>query len=212
MDSREIAEYYAAERPELQAFLRGFGRFDEALDIGCAAGMFSSRLVAEGIVGTCDGIELNYEAARIAERRLRHVWAGSIESVATEIPWGNYDLIMLADVLEHLVDPWAVLRLLHDKTNSECKMLLSVPNVRHYKVTLPLLFRGEFRYTDAGIMDRTHLHFFTRGSIEETLKECGWSVLARGSNMKKRYRRRFVPTRLIEPFVAVQTMFLAKKL
>ncbi len=91
-------------------------------------------------------------------------------------------------------------------------MLLSVPNVRHYKVTLPLLFRGEFRYTDAGIMDRTHLHFFTRGSIEETLKECGWSVLARGSNMKKRYRRRFVPTRLIEPFVAVQTMFLAKKL
>ena len=64
---------------------------------------------------------------------------------------------------------------------------------------------------DAGIMDRTHLHFFTRGSLEETVRDCGWTVRAWGSHMKGRYRRWYMPTRLLEPFVAVQYMLLAEK-
>ncbi len=211
MDSDEISDYYAAERPELLAFLRPFGPFATALDIGCAAGMLGAGLLREGIVGACDGVELNFEAARLAETRLRQVWMGSLESAAAEVPWEHYDLVILADVLEHLADPWAALRLLQARTASGCKLLLSVPNVRHYKVSLPLLFRGEFRYADDGIMDRTHLHFFTRGSLEETVRDCGWALRAHGSHMKGRYRRWYMPTRLLEPFVAVQTMLLAEK-
>lgn len=211
MNSCEIAEYYAAERPELLAFLRPHGRFGAALDIGCAAGMLGAGLQREGIVGACDGIELNFEAARQAGTRLRQVWMGSLESVAEEVPWEQYDLVILADVLEHLADPWAALRLLQARTAPGCKLMLSVPNVRHYKVSLPLLFKGEFRYEDAGIMDRTHLHFFTRGSLEDTVRDCGWRVHALGSHMKGRYRRWYMPTRLIEPFVAVQYMLLAEK-
>ncbi len=60
-------------------------------------------------------------------------------------------------------------------------------------------------------MDRTHLHFFTRGSLQETVRDCGWTVRALGSHMKGRYRRWYMPTRLLEPFVAVQTMLLAEK-
>jgi len=127
------------------------------------------------------------------------------------VPWPHYDLIVLADVLEHLVDPWSALRRVHAQTASECRLLLSVPNVRHYKVLLPLLFRGEFRYTDAGIMDRTHLHFFTRDSLQEAVHECGWTVRAIGSHMKRRYRRWYMPTRLLDPFVAVQTLLLVEK-
>lgn len=212
MSENEIAEYYAAERPELLAFIRPFGPFEAALDIGCAAGMLGAGLRENGTVGACDGIELNDAAARLAEARLRRVWRGSLESVAEEIPWGQYDLLVLADVLEHLADPWTALRLLHARSAPGCRLLLSVPNVRHYKVSLPLLFRGEFRYSDAGIMDRTHLHFFTRGSLEDTVRECGWTIRAEGSHMKGRYRRWYMPTRLLEPFVAVQTMLLAEKL
>jgi 2-polyprenyl-3-methyl-5-hydroxy-6-metoxy-1,4-benzoquinol methylase len=211
MNASEIAEYYAAERPELLAFLRPQGTFGAALDIGCAAGMLGAGLLREGIVGACDGIELNAEAAHLAQSRLRKVWNGSIESLADEIPWQQYDLVILADVLEHLADPWAALRLLQARTAPGCRLLLSVPNVRHYKVSLPLLFKGEFRYADAGIMDRTHLHFFTRGSLEETVRDCGWTIRAMGSHMKGRYRRWYMPTRLLEPFVAVQTMLLAEK-
>lgn len=211
MNSSEIAEYYTAERPELVAFMRPHGPFGTALDIGCASGMLGAGLLRNGIVGACDGIELNADAARLAGTRLRQVWTGSIESVAAEVPWEHYDLVILADVLEHLADPWAALRLLQARTAKGCRLMLSVPNVRHYKVSLPLLFRGEFRYADDGIMDRTHLHFFTRGSLEETVRDCGWVVRTWGSHMKGRYRRWYMPTRLLEPFVAVQTMLLAEK-
>ncbi len=211
MDDRGIAGYYAAERPELLDFLRPHGPFSAALDIGCAAGMFGAGLRQQGIVAACDGIEPNFDAARLAEARLRQVWAGSLEAAAGEVPWAHYDLLMLADVLEHLADPWGTLRLLQARSAPGCRLLLSVPNVRHYKVSLPLLFKGEFRYEDAGIMDRTHLHFFTRGSLEETVRGCGWSIRALGSHMKGRYRRWYMPTRLLEPFVAVQTMLLAEK-
>jgi 2-polyprenyl-3-methyl-5-hydroxy-6-metoxy-1,4-benzoquinol methylase len=211
MTSNGIAEYYTAERPELLAFLRPHGPFRTALDIGCAAGLLGAGLLRDGLVGACDGVEMNVEAARQAQTGLRRVWMGSLDSVAEQVPWPEYDLVILADVLEHLVDPWAALRLIAARTPPRCRLLLSVPNVRHYKVSLPLLFRGEFRYADAGIMDRTHLHFFTRGSLEEILRDCGWKVLAVGSHMKGRYRRWYMPTRLLEPFVAVQYMLLAEK-
>ena len=212
MQNGEIADYYAAARPELLDFLRPHGPFGATLDIGCAVGMLGSGLLREGTVGACDGIEINYNAARLAETRLGQVWMGSLDSVAEEVPWERYDLVILADVLEHLADPWAALRLLRTRTAPGCRLMLSVPNVRHYKVSLPLLFRGEFHYEDAGIMDRTHLHFFTRGSIEDTVRDCGWRIRAIGSHMKGRYRRWYMPTRLLEPFVAVQYMLLAEKL
>ncbi len=91
MNASEIAEYYAAERPELLAFLRPHGPFGAALDIGCAAGMLGAGLLRDGTVGACDGIELNYAAARLAETRLRQVWMGSLESAAEEVPWEHYD-------------------------------------------------------------------------------------------------------------------------
>lgn len=212
MSSSEISEYYATERPELVAFLREHGSFGAALDIGCAAGVLGAELLRSGIVEACDGIEVHSEAAQLAQTRLRRVWNGSLESLAEQIPWQQYALFILADVLEHLVDPWAALRQLHARSAPGCRLLLSVPNVRHYKVSLPLLFRGEFRYEDDGIMDRTHLHFFTRGSLVETVRACGWTVGTLGSHMKGRYRRWYMPTRLLEPFVAVQTMLLAEKL
>jgi 2-polyprenyl-3-methyl-5-hydroxy-6-metoxy-1,4-benzoquinol methylase len=209
MNDREIDAYFAWARPELAAFLRSHGPYDQALDIGCASGVLGADLLREGIVGACDGIEPYGEAASIAQSRLRKVWQGSLESVAGDVPWHRYDLIVFADVLEHLPDPWAALRRLRAVAAPGCRLLVSVPNVRHYKVSLPLLFRGEFRYENAGIMDRTHLHFFTHGSLEETLGECGWSVQAATSHMKKRYRRWYMPTRLLEPFVAVQAIVLA---
>lgn len=211
MSDKDISAYYAMERPELAAFLRPHGPFGAALDIGCASGAFGASLLREGIVGACDGVELHGEAARLAGGRLGRIWQGSLESVSGEIPWQRYDLVVFADVLEHLTDPWAALLRLRDDTVANCRLLISVPNVRHYKVSLPLLLRGEFRYEDAGIMDRTHLHFFTRASLEETLCECGWIVRAATSHMKKRYRRWYMPTRLLEPFVAVQTIVLAGK-
>ena len=211
MTTNEIADYYVAERPEFVSFIGRFGSFASAIDIGCAGGKLGTELMQKGIARTCDGIEPYPAAASIAKTVLGQVWQGSLEAVANEILWPKYDLVIMADVLEHLSDPWSALRLLHKKTDPSCRLALSVPNVRHYKVVLPLLFKGEFRYQDQGIMDRTHLHFFTRDSLIETLHDCGWSVQGIGSHMKSRYRRAYYPTRMIEPFVAVQHLLVAEK-
>lgn len=211
MSQEVLADYYIADRKELLAFARMHGPYGAALDIGCASGVFGESLVRSGVVRSCDGIEPFADAAHVAKTRLHQAWHGTLESVASEVPWSDYELISMADVLEHLVDPWVALCQLRERTNASCRLLLSVPNVRHYKVSLPLLFRGEFRYADQGIMDRTHLHFFTRDSLIETLGACGWRVRAIDSNMKKRYRKPFMPTRWLEPFVAVQYLVLAEK-
>ncbi|MBW7901194.1 MAG: class I SAM-dependent methyltransferase [Rhodocyclaceae bacterium] len=206
-----VTEYYVASRPEFVSFLQPEGPFPSAIDIGCAGGMLGSTLMQQGIVKTCDGIEPFPAAAELAGKSLRQVWHGALENVAEAVPWQDYALVMMADVLEHLVDPWSTLRFLRERTAPGCRLALSVPNVRHYKVVLPLLLRDEFTYRDHGIMDRTHLHFFTAGSIRDTLHECGWKIVRRGSHMKKSYRRWYMPTRLLEPFVTVQYLMIAEK-
>jgi 2-polyprenyl-3-methyl-5-hydroxy-6-metoxy-1,4-benzoquinol methylase len=211
MASNDIEKYYSDQRPELVGFLKKAGPFQQALDIGCAAGRLGEGLLQKGIVGACDGIEAHAAAADAAQTRLRKVWPGTLEAVADQVPWEQYDAVILADVLEHLVDPWAALQTLAQRTQPGCKLVLSVPNVRHYQVVLPLLFKGQFRYRDHGIMDRTHLHFFTKNSLAETLAECGWKIQAIAPHMKSRYRRWYYPTRLLEPFVAVQYMLVAEK-
>ena len=211
MSTETIADYYVAERPEFISFVRHSGPFENAIDIGCAGGKLGASLLSNHIVKSCDGIEPFPAAAIIARGSLHRVWQGTLESLANDVPWQEYDLLVMADVLEHLADPWSALRWLHDKTAANCRLALSVPNVRHYKVVLPLLFKGEFRYRSHGIMDRTHLHFYTMNSIAETLKECGWKILRSDSHMKKSYRRWFFPTRLLEPFLAVQHLLIAEK-
>ena len=206
-----IADYYLAERPEFVSFLKDSGRYQQAIDIGCAGGRLGMDLLRTGIVDACDGIEPHAPAAEEARSHLRQVWTGSLEENLLRIDWQKYDLLTMADVLEHLTDPWTALRELHKRTADTCTLALSVPNVRHYQVVFPLLFKGQFRYGDHGIMDRTHLHFFSRSSLEETLSECGWRVQHAGSHMKSRYRRAYVPTRLLEPFVAVQHLVIASK-
>jgi len=206
-----VIDYYTGERPELIEFLRQHGRYDTALDIGCAAGILGKNLLEAGVVTACDGIEPHADAANLAQAQLRRVWHGTIDSVEDRIPWNSYKLVVLADVLEHLVDPWKALEKIHVLTTRDCRLLLSVPNVRHYKVSLPLLLKGKFRYADHGIMDRTHLHFFTRSSLIEALDDSGWIPEKLGSHMRSRYRRWYMPTRLLEPFVAVQYLVIARK-
>lgn len=207
----KVAKYYTAKRPEFVDFANDQGSFSRAIDIGCAGGTLGSDLIAARIVSHCDGIEPNEDAATLARQALQQVWSGTFEANADVVPWEQYDLLIMADVLEHLVDPWSALRLLREKSNPGCRLMLSVPNIRHYKVLFPLIFRDEFRYCDHGIMDRTHLHFYTASSIEQTLQECGWRVTRRMSHMKSGYRRWHMPTRLLEPFVAVQYLLAAEK-
>ncbi|MCS6785605.1 MAG: class I SAM-dependent methyltransferase [Thiobacillaceae bacterium] len=203
--------YYEADRSDLLAFIRPFGRHDHVLDIGCAGGRLGQRLIELDLARRCDGIEPHPDAARRARQRLHRVWQGRFEDTLEQVGWADYDLIILADVLEHLVDPWWALRELHRRLKPGARLLVSVPNVRHKGVLFPLLLQGRFEYTEAGILDRTHLHLFTRSSLRKLIADTGWDELACAPHIKRKYRRWWFPHRLLAEFLAVQYFLLAQK-
>jgi SAM-dependent methyltransferase len=86
-----------------------------------------------------------------------------------EFPTGNFDLIIALDVLEHLIDPWSIVRRLHGILNPGGVIIASIPNVGHYSVAVPLVLRGQWNYADEGLLDRTHLRFFTRRTAVDLL-------------------------------------------
>ncbi len=102
---------------------------------------------------------------------------------------GPFDTILCLDILEHLPDPWATVRQLHGLLAPNGRIIASIPNVRHFSVLLPLLFKGQWRYRDAGVLDRTHLRFFVRETACE-LMTCSGLVLDRIEAIPPSARRR----------------------
>jgi hypothetical protein len=89
---------------------------------------------------------------------------------------GAPDLALFLDVLEHLLRPECVLAQLTAKMPAHGVVIVSLPNVAHLSVSVPLLFRGAFEYDDAGILDRKHVRFFTRTSAVRLLNSAGFTV------------------------------------
>lgn len=87
---------------------------------------------------------------------------------------GQFDIILALDILEHLVDPWATVKKLHESLKPEGILVASIPNVRNYRALFPLLFKNQWTYRDSGILDRTHLRFFVR---ETAIDLASWSGL-----------------------------------
>ncbi len=144
------------------------------LDVGCSRGGFGRALKARSPGREVYGIEPT-DAARHAGEVLDRVAQGSFPD---DVPagWGRFDLVCFFDVLEHLSDPWAALRHARALLAGGGRVVASIPNVRCVAVTVPLVLRGEWRYTEVGILDRTHLRFFTRSGIEDLFAESGYSV------------------------------------
>ena len=162
------------------------------LEVGCGVGGFS-KAVKDGLGAEVWGIEPNAEAAEYCRAVLDHVFVGSVESHIKDLPDGFFDCICMNDVIEHLVDPWAVLSALRVKLSKTGVIVASVPNVRHYKNLSDLLLRGEWEYTDSGILDKTHLRFFTAKSARRLFEESGYVVAElRGINRSRKFKLRML--------------------
>lgn len=148
------------------------GRGRRVLDLGCADGSLGQALTARGC--TVTGVELDPEAARIAERVLHEVHVADLETtdLAELLPGREFDAVVLGDVLEHMSDPDVVLRAVSGLLAPNGCVVASVPNVAHGGVRLALL-TGAWEYQDRGLLDRTHLRFFTRRSMLELLEQAG---------------------------------------
>ncbi len=166
--------YYRNVRPELAQFVPlGVERL---LDVGCGCGEFGRSLKAQG-VREVHGIEIVEHAYEEARRVLDSALLGNIETMDLPFAEGYFDCITFADVLEHLVHPVEALRKAARVLAPDGIILMSIPNVRFYQV-LAMLANGRWQYVDAGIMDRTHLRFFTAPEMRAMVEEAGLECLA----------------------------------
>lgn len=167
-------DYYAHLRAEvIEAIPEGCAT---VLDVGCGRGTLG-RWLKENGVRTAWGIELSPAAGEEARRWLDGVVIGSVEQAA--LPWSeaSVDCIVCADVLEHTVDPWRVVANLKRLLAPGGCMVASIPNVAFHR-NLRKMVRGEWRYADEGLLDRTHLRFFTFQTIEELFAGNGMTIEA----------------------------------
>ena len=163
--------YYAFVRRDIEPLLPA--RAPRVLEIGCGGGGTLDWLKQSGRAQWTSGIELSSEAAAIARTRVDDVRCGDANVLLEQFPQDSFDLILCLDVLEHLVDPWAALSKIQGLLRPGGRIITSLPNVRHHSVVLPLLLRGRWEYRDAGIMDRTHLRFFSRQGIAGLMRGAG---------------------------------------
>lgn len=170
--SLKPAGYFDQDRADLVRRLpRPVGR---VLDVGCGRGGAGEGLRAAGATWLT-GIEVEADAAAEAARVYDEVRAGRVEDELGTVA-GPFDTILLYDVLEHLVDPWQVLRRLHSVAADGVLLHVSIPNARHWTLMRDLLVRGTFGYAPAEHRDVTHLRWFTRRDLVELLESTGWRV------------------------------------
>ena len=142
----------------------------EVMDVGCSSGNFGENLIAKkGCI--VDGVELDSSDAKIASKKLRNVWNLNIEQLVNLKKLRNkYDVVVFADVLEHLYSPSDTLRAVKRLLKPGGRIIFSIPNMAHISVRLNLL-GGDFVYTDTGLLDKTHLHFYDFNAIKTVFKD-----------------------------------------
>lgn len=164
--------YYTNDRADLVAALpRPIGR---VLDVGCGQGAVGVALRAAG-AEWLSGVEMQPDAAAVARKAYDEVAVGTVETELSRLT-GPFDTICCYDVLEHMGDPYTVLRGLLGVATTGARLHVSVPNARHYSLVRDLVLRGTFGYTEWGHRDNTHLRWFTRRDIVQAIEAAGWTV------------------------------------
>ena len=149
------------------------GEGSRVLDVGCSSGYLARPLVARGCVVV--GIELDAAAADEARSVCEDVLVGDVETMAFPFDPGSFDVVLCGDLIEHLRDPESFLARVRPLLRADGRLVLTTPNVANWSMRLGLL-AGRWRYTERGILDRTHAHLFTRTTLVETLERAGYRV------------------------------------
>ncbi len=213
-EEETFANYFSHERRELISLIpKGPNK---VLDVGCAEGRLGQLLKAEGRASFVAGIELNEEAAKVARQNLNSVICADVEKMSLKEPLisdMSFDYILLGDVLEHLHDPWKFLTRIKELLTPVGRIIISIPNVRHISVIIPLVFGGRWTYSPDGILDMTHLRFFTRRTTKQLLEDSGFEVETYNPLIRERRNKiiNIATLGLLKDFLAIQWVFTARQ-
>lgn len=164
------------------------------LDIGCSTGALGEQIKQGNNNVEVIGVEFDEQMAEVAEKKLDKVIVGDVENInlADFFQPDYFGCIIFADILEHLKNPWGILKSSVHFLNNGGVIIASIPNVRHYTTITNLLFKGYWPYRERGIHDRTHLRFFTLRNIRELFQYANLNV----ERIERNYRIIEEPHRL----------------
>jgi SAM-dependent methyltransferase len=168
-------EYYNQERREMLAFIPKDAQ--SFLELGCGSGAFADLLSSNISLSSYVGVEVHPDAAAIARKKNYMVVESPIEVAMESIESESIDCVICNDVLEHLEDPWEVLRMLSRVLRPQGYIVASIPNVRYFPVFKSYFSAGDWKYDQSGVLDRTHLRFFTKLSIGRMFDECEYDLI-----------------------------------
>ena len=165
-------EYFGWSRSDMVQYVPTSAR--KILDVGCGSAGFSGNLKTH-LTAEVWGVELNQAASEVARGRLDRVFHAPF-GPELDIPKNYFDCIIFNDVLEHMLDPLAALQLAVSLLSEKGVIVASIPNIGHFPILWKLAIRGAWDYKDCGILDKTHLRFFTRSSIKKMFDQAGLEV------------------------------------
>jgi len=157
----------------------------KGLDIGCSIGILGEQIKQKNHAEVV-GIEVDEQMAKVAKEKLDKVIVGDIEKInlADYLVPNYFDCIIFADILEHLKNPWDVLKSVTNFLSDDGIIIASIPNIRHYTTIINLIFRGYWPYRERGIHDKTHLRFFTLKNIKELFQYANLNIERIGRNYR----------------------------
>ena len=210
------SDYFRSVRHELLDLIPATHRGGTLLELGAGGGdtlMYAKR---EGYASCVYGIELmRLDDSYQASEEIDAFHLGNIESDPPNWEEGKFDVILCGDVLEHLIDPERVVRALHRWLREGGILISSIPNIRSWETMVQIFWRGDFRYSERGVLDRTHLRFFCKRNIEELFHTQGFEILHNYSHYMlypaKRYWVNRLSLGLFEEFLSVQYYTLSRK-
>jgi 2-polyprenyl-3-methyl-5-hydroxy-6-metoxy-1,4-benzoquinol methylase len=168
------AEYFSGSRADMLKYLPNQPK--RSLEFGCGDGCFS-MLLKEKFGTETWAVEIDEEAAKKATERLDKVIKADALEAIKEIPDNYFDAIIFFDILEHLTDPYNLLNKAALKLAKGGVVIASIPNIRYWRVLIDLVAHGNWEYQTHGVLDKTHLRFFTRKSTVKMFEESGFEIL-----------------------------------
>ena len=210
MFEKDNIDYYNLVRRDALSLLPKAAPLNSVLELGCGEGYTLEYVKNEFGAKKTTGVEIDPQAAQSARERVDIVLNQSAEE-PLDLPLEAFDLVLCLDVLEHLYNPWQVLADLNKHIKPGGYVLASIPNVQHWSV-VKMLLGGRWDYKKAGLMDETHVRFFTDRTIRKLFVNAGLHIVKLDGQMGKDVRLIDVCTfHLFRGYFSYQYFILAEK-
>ncbi len=166
--------YYESNREDMLKYIPQGTK--TSLEFGCGFGGFS-KLIKDRFGAEAWAVEIDEQSAKAASEKLDNVINSDAHEAIDRLPNSFFDCIIFFDVLEHLVNPYSLLTSVKEKLTENGVVVMSIPNIRFYRVFIDFVLHGNWDYQDEGILDKTHLRFFTRKSLLKMFDKLDFEIL-----------------------------------